>query len=103
MGYFEEIGDLLNAASARGGDLFHGQGLTAFYFALFTLRFLHIGGVVAFVAVDNLVFAALGNDHELVGVLAADGAAIGFNQQAGQAAAVVDILVRLEHLGVALV
>ncbi|MBA7476691.1 hypothetical protein ES707_12085 [subsurface metagenome] len=102
-GYFKETGHLFNRAGARRGYFLPGQRLTLLYLALDALGFLHVGGVFTFFAVDNLVFTVLGDDHELVGVLAADGAAVGFNLQAGQAAAGIDILIRLEHLFIAFI
>ncbi len=52
---------------------------------------------MAFGAVDDLVLAGLGDHHELVRVLTADGPAVGLDEQCRQPAAGIDILVGLEH------
>jgi hypothetical protein len=51
------------------------------------VRPLLVRGVPARAAADDDVLAALGQQDELVGVLAADGAAIGLDGQGRQAAA----------------
>ena len=101
MGHLEKTGHLLDGAHARRGHLFDLPRGAVFDVALDADRLLHIGGVVAAGAVDNLVLAAPGDEHELVGVLAADGAAVRLDEQGRQAAALINFPVGLNHLPVA--
>ena len=65
------------------------------------LRLFQVGGVLALAAVDHLVLAGVRDGHELLGVLAADSAAVRLDDHGRQAASVVDPLVSLLHLLIA--
>ncbi len=78
-----------------------GSGASRRHLRLDALGLLQVGGVLAGAAVDDLVLAGVGDGHELVGVLAADGPAVGLHHHGRQAAAVVDSLVGPLHFLVA--
>lgn len=61
------------------------------------LRPFDVRGVVGTVAEDDVVFAGLGQNVELVGASAADGAVVGFNRAELQAQAGEHVAVRLVH------
>ena len=58
---------------------------------------LHVGGVAGLLAVEDDVLAARRRHDELVRVLAADGAAVGFDLDGRQSAAAEDVAVRHAH------
>jgi len=96
--YLQEARYLFDRGHTGGGYLFQRQRLTAADLAPGYLCLLYVGTVFAGGAMNNLVLTGFGNDHELVGVLTPDGTAIGLDAYCRQAAAVIDIVVGLEHL-----
>ena len=99
----QEIRKLLDGFHARSRNFFDGQALPHFAGGFDGIRFFDVGGVAAGRAVDKLVFAGIGDQHELVRTLAADSAGVRLDQHARQPAAGVDVLVGLHHGVVALV
>ena len=95
----EKSRDLLDGALAGGGNLLQWAGITVLRCAKGPrLRLFDIGGILAAVAGNDGVFAGVSEDHEFVGIVAADGAGIGFDGPEVEAAAREDAAVGLVHL-----
>ena len=108
----QELGQARDGLDAGGGDFLQGGfgfrlGVTPTpalplrgreYRGDDRLGFFGVGDVVAARAGDDGVLAGVGGQQEFVGVLAADGAAVGLGHQHRQAAAPEDVAVRLRHV-----
>ena len=102
----QERADLFDRVRAGGGqfrDVFEDDvgGKRIFFFANF--RLFNVGGVTAFRAVNDVVFAVRGGDHEFVGRVAADRARLGFHGKVGHAATFENLAIRVVHFLVRLV
>ena len=93
----EKGGQFGDGFDAGGADF--GQGLRGFRSngGIDADGFFGVGGVAASRAGDDRILAGGSRQQEFVGILAADGAAVGFGHQYRQAAAAVDVAVSLGH------
>ena len=96
-GHVKELGQPGYSLDARGIHLLQGLFRYGSLLGIQALGLFGVGGVAAAGTGDDRVLAGGGGQQELVGVLAADGAAVGLGHQHGQAAAAVDVAISQGH------
>ena len=93
----EELAQGGDGLHAGGADFLEGQRFGNGLVGIDTGGFFGVGGVAAGRAGDDCVLAGVGGEQEFVGVLAADGAAVGLGHDDGDAATAEDVAVGLGH------
>ena len=102
--HLEHGAHFFHGVGRRRGDLFvGGAGLGAGGAVPDHFGAFHVGGIAAFGAGGDGVFAGIGQHHELVREIAADGAGVGFHGAEAQAQTLEDAAVGVVHQLVAFV